>query len=152
MISRERTMSKVRNSPYQAEFEGLSKCDLHCLADLLLEQNPAAIERCVLFVITETRGFWHGRARAMMCRRLKHCELGQQHRAQLVEAITTRLAAGQFSEQFKDQLRLALHLDFHQTVGACQKIVASASRLYARRYAQWVLLHERAHQTEQPKS
>ncbi|HEY0589599.1 MAG TPA: hypothetical protein VGD52_25960 [Pseudoduganella sp.] len=145
-------MSKNRPSPNQAEFEGLGKYDLHCLADLLLENDPAAIERCVRFVIAETRGFWHGRARAMMCRRLKHCELGQQHRAQLVEAITSRLATGLFSEQFKDQLRLAMHLDFQQTVGACREIVISAPRLHTRRYAQWVLLHEREHQSDQPKN
>lgn len=145
-------MRKVRTSLDQAEFEGLGKYDLHCLADLLLEKDAAAIEHCVLFVIAETRGFWHGRARAMMCRRLKHCELGQQHRAQLVEAITSRLATGLFSEQFKDQLRLAMHLDFQQTVGACREIVISAPRLHVRRYAQWVLLHEGGHQPEQPES
>lgn len=135
-------MSKVRTSPYRAEFEGLGKYDLHRLADLLLEQDPVAIERCVLFVIMDTRGFWHGRARAMMCRRLKHCELGQQHRAQLVEAITSRLASGLFSEQFKDQLRLAMRLDFEQTAEACRTILLSPRRLYVTRYAQWVLLHE----------
>lgn len=135
-------MSKARTPPCLAEFEGLGKYDLHRLADLLLEQDPAAIERCVQFVITETRGFWHGRARAMMCRRLKHCRLGQQHRAQLVEAITSRLASGLFSEQFKDQLRLAMHLDFEQTADACRYLLLSPRRLYVRRYAQWVLLHK----------
>lgn len=130
------------SSPHQTEFEGLGKDDLHCLADRLLEPDPAAIERCVLFVVAETRGFWHGRARAMMCRRLKHCELGQQHRVQLVDAITSRLASGQFSEQFKDQLRLAMHLDFQRTAEACRSILASPRRPYVRRYAQWVLLRK----------
>lgn len=135
-------MSKVRISPYQIEFEDLGKYDLHRLADLLIEQDPTAIERCVRFVVAETRGFWHGRARAMMCRRLKHCELGPQQRSQLVEAITSRLASGLFSEQFKDQLRLAMHLDFEQTADVCRNILLSPRRLYVRRYAQWVLLHE----------
>lgn len=141
-------MSKAHTSPYEAEFEGLGKYELQGLADRLLEKDPAAIERCALFVIAETRGFWHGRARAMMCRRLKHCELEQQHRAQLVEAITTRLATGQFSEQFKDQLRLAMHLDFQKTAEACRKILANPRRLYVRRYAQWVLLHEEQNATK----
>jgi len=78
----------------------------------------------------------------MMCRRLKHCELGQQHRVQLVDAITSRLASGQFSEQFKDQLRLAMHLDFQRTAEACRIILAGPRRLYVRRYAQWVLLRK----------
>ena len=51
-----------------------------------------------------------GRIRAL-ARRFKHCQLGRTHRDQLVACIARRLTEGNFSEQFKDQLRLALHLD-----------------------------------------
>jgi hypothetical protein len=121
------------------EFERLTKYDLHLLADRLLEQDQAAIDRCVLFVLAETRGLWHGRARAMMCRRLKHCTLGTAQCGELVVAITARLEAGAFSEQFRDQLRLAMHLDYQRTIEVCRNILASPRRLYVRRYAQWAL-------------
>jgi len=133
-------MAKTRTTELGTEFELLSKYELHQLAGRLLKQEPAAIDLAVKFVLAETRGHWHGRGRAMMCRRLKHCELGQAEIALLVGTIIERLATGTFSEQFKDQLRLALHLDFHRTVEACRAIAVSPCRLYVRRYAQWILL------------
>lgn len=125
------------------DFELLSKYELHQLANQLLKQDQDAIDRCVLFILAETRGLWHGRARAMMCRRLKHCPLTQAQRIGLVTAIVARLESGSFSEQFKDQLRLAMHFEFHHVTEVCRKIVACPRRLYIRRYAQWVLLPER---------
>jgi hypothetical protein len=89
----------------------LSKPGLHDLADRLLADEPDAVERCVAFLIAESRGFWHNRARAMMSRRLKHCTLSAAQRDALVAGITTRLVTGAFPEQFKDQLRLALRID-----------------------------------------
>lgn len=124
-----------------AEFASLSKRELRTLADGLLEPEPWVVERCVDFVLAETRGLWHGRARAMMCRRLKHCQLGRTHRTQLVSCITSRLAEGLFSEQFKDQLHLAMHLDLQQTLRVARKCLNS-EKAYIKRYAQWVLSHE----------
>lgn len=121
-----------------AELALLTKRELHALADGLLAPEPWVIERCVEFVLAETQGLWHGRARAMMCRRLKHCLLGRTHREQLVGCIAGRLASGMFSEQFKDQLRLALHLDRQQTLEVCRKSVGS-TKPHVRRYAQWAL-------------
>src|SRR4051794_12279788 len=90
--------------------ESLSKIHLHHLADQLLIADVDAIEQCVGFVEAETLGYWHGRARAMMARRLKHCPLTPQQQERLVDAVLQRLASGRFSEQFKDQLRLALQI------------------------------------------
>lgn len=112
--------------------------ELHALADELLSCDPVVVQRCVDFVAAETQGLWHGRARAMMCRRLKHCPLGRSHRTALVATITGRLESGAFSEQFKDQLRLALHLDRDRTMEACRKCLAS-DKAFVRRYAQWGL-------------
>ena len=123
------------------ELAALSMLELHRLADGLLQPEPWVVERCVEFVLAETQGLWHGRARAMMCRRLKHCTLGRTHRTQLVACITGRLTSGLFSEQFKDQLRLALHLDLQQTIAACQKALGS-NKPHVQRYAAWALLPE----------
>jgi hypothetical protein len=127
-----------------SEFGSLSKIELHALADDLLEPEPFAIERCVQFVLAETHGLWHGRARAMMCRRLKHCALGRTHRTQLLACITGRLANGDFSEQFKDQLRLALHLDLKQTLVVCSECTTS-KKAHVRRYAAWAMSPEHIH-------
>jgi hypothetical protein len=74
----------------------------------------------------------------MMCRRLKHCELGRTNRTKLLTCILHRLRSGEFSEQFKDQLRLALHLDAKQSFAACESAMSS-DRLHVRRYATWAL-------------
>jgi len=123
----------------------LSKRDLLRLADGLLEPEPQVIGLCVEFVLAETRGVWHGRARAMMCRRLKHCDLEPAQRAGLVDGILQRLASGNFSEQFKDQLRLALLLDGARSLRVAADCEADGrSRPHARRYARWVLAHRNA--------
>jgi hypothetical protein len=125
-----------------ADFVFLSKKDLQSLADGLILNDPWSIDRCVDFVVSETKGLlWHGRARALMCRRLKHCALGRKQRTQLVEAISGRLANGAFSEQFKDQLRLALRLDRKTTFAAAHRALKS-NKVHVVRYAQWVLSHD----------
>lgn len=124
-----------------SDFETLSKVELHQLSDALLNQNPLIIERCVQFVLAETHGLWHGRARAMMCRRLKHCELGRTQRTELVACIANRLSHGNFSEQFKDQLRLAMHLDSEKIMKVSQSCLSSPMH-HVQRYAKWVLSEE----------
>ena len=124
-----------------AEFETLSKVELHQLADGLLSSESLVVERCVQFVLAETHGLWHGRARAMMCRRLKHCELGRTHRSELVTCITNRLSHGNFSEQFKDQLRLAMRLDLEKTLKVAHSCLSSPMH-HVKRYAEWVLSDE----------
>jgi len=126
-----------------AEFQSLTKLQLHELADNLLLCEPAVLDYCVEFVVAETKGFWHGRARAIMCRRLKHCQLGRTHRTKLLASILGRLKSGEFSEQFKDQLRLAFHLDLKQTLSVCQQ-ASSSSKLHVRRYAAWALSSPRS--------
>ena len=127
-----------------ASMAKLTKAELRVLADQLLEPEPWIIERCVEFVLAETQGLWHGRARATMCRRLKHCELGRTHRANLVSCILARFSDGSFSEQFKDQLRLAMHLDFPKVISASHKCLVS-QKPYVKRYAEWALSPEHTH-------
>jgi hypothetical protein len=123
-------------------FESLSKEELHALCDRLLTCDSGAIQQCIAFIEAETLGLWHGRARAMMARRLKHCCLSQQQSTRVVSAILERLIAGQFSEQFKDQLRLALHLAPGKTFTVARNCHCAAAG-HVRRYAAWLLSHER---------
>lgn len=125
----------------KCEFLFLSKPDLHELADALLAEEDFVVQHCIDFVCSETEGLWHGRARALMCRRLKHIALSKKQSAQLVECISHRFTTGAFSEQFKDQLRLALSLDadlvFKVAVNSQASLVP-----HVRRYAAWVLSHK----------
>jgi hypothetical protein len=132
-----------------AEFADLSKVELQNLADGLLNPEPWVVERCVQFVLAETHGLRHGRVRAMICRRLKHCELGRTHRTELVSCITNRLSLGNFSEQFKDQLRLSLHLDFEKTMKVSQGCLTSPMH-HVKRYAEWVLSEEHLKSSSNP--
>jgi hypothetical protein len=110
-----------------AEFASLSKLQLRALADKLLAPEPVNVDYCVEFVVAETRGLWHGRARAMMCRRLKHCPLGRTNRTKLLACILHRLQTGDFSEQFKEQ-----------TLGACQ-VALSSNWPHVQRCAAWAI-------------
>ena len=121
----------------------IGKRELHELADTILYEDAAGIEQCVTFFEAETRGFWHNRARAMMARRLKHASLSEAQRGRLLRAVLGRLASGSFTEQFKDQLRLGLHLDREQTCAAARACRVSPKD-YVRRYAAWVLAHKQA--------
>jgi hypothetical protein len=115
-----------------------SKQDLQHLAQRLLHNEPDAVESCLVFFEAETRGYWHNRARAMMARRFKHVPLTLPQQARLVHTILQRLATGTFTEQFKDQLRLACRLDPDRVVAtarACQ----SSPKAYVRQYATWVI-------------
>src|SRR5688500_16114089 len=58
-----------------------------------------------------------------------------------VRVSFTRFVRGKFSEQFKDQLRLVLHLAPERafiTARSCQGAAAE----HVRRYAAWILSHE----------
>lgn len=124
-----------------------SKPALHALADELLGADPAAVERCLVFFAAETRGLWHNRARAMIARRLKHRELTPDQTAFILDVVLGRLATGAFSEQFKDQLRLAARLDRQRVLEAAQACLTSP-RKHVRRYGHWAL--ERFGPSESP--
>ena len=115
-------------------FETLSKCELRALCDRLLEDDPDAVQVCVAFLEAETIRMWHGRARAVMARRLKHRSLSPSQRERVATAVLGRLAQGRFSAGFRDQLRLVLRLTPERAFAAargCQ----SATAEYVRRYA-----------------
>lgn len=117
------------------------KGELAELSDRLPENDPIAIEWCVTFIEAETFGIGHGRERARMARRLKHCSLSKAQKLRLVKAIQHRLVEGGFSEQFKDQLRLAMQIDPQRILEAARQC-RGAQAAHVRRYAQWVLERE----------
>ena len=122
-------------------FESTDKRELHALCDRLLAGDSDAVEECIAFIEAETMGLWHGRARAMMARRLKHCRLSQPQRTRVVRAILDRLVSGRFSEQFKDQLRFVLHAAPEQAFTVARRCQGAAAA-HVRHYATWILSHE----------
>jgi hypothetical protein len=124
-----------------ASFESLDKRELIALCDRLLTDDSDAVEECVAFIEVETMGLWHGRARAMMARRLKHCRLSQPQCTRAVGAILGRFASGRFSEQFKDQLRFVLRVAPERAFTIARSCQGSAAE-HIRRYATWILSHE----------
>lgn len=88
----------------RTDLEVMTKVAVRALADKLLDGTAASVAACVRFVCADTRGPWHGRGRAMMCRRLKHVEVTRDQRLQLVATISRR-------QQFRDELRLVVVLD-----------------------------------------
>lgn len=122
--------------------QALSKVQVRALADEMLSGEKAALEQAVQFVCVETENQWHGRGRAMMCRRMKHAVLSNAQQGNLVGAILWRLTSGRFAEQFRDQLRLALQLDANATVLVAQR-EAQNTKPHVRRFTAWLLkLHE----------
>jgi len=127
----------------QLEFERMSKRDVIDLAEQFESGSVEIVERAVRFVCAESEGLWHGRGRAKICRRMKHLDLPRSHRERLLGTILDRLVTGHFSEQFRDQLRLAMHLDGRKTFAVASSALSS-DREYVRRYARWVLSHQQA--------
>ncbi len=115
-----------------------SKLELHELIDRVQSNDGDAIEEAVAFCVAESRGLWHGRARARICRNLKSREILEESVDRLVEAICRRLFKGVFAEQFKDQLTMAIRFRPDQ-VEACAERSRASEKAYVRRYAQWVL-------------
>ena len=108
------------------------------LADELLLRDPETVESCITFIELGTLGVGHGRSRARMCRRLKHCALTAAQSARLVNHIIGRLHAGDIDDQFRDHLRLAYRLDPERLMTAARRC-ESDPRDYVRRLARWIL-------------
>ncbi|MEL6898601.1 MAG: hypothetical protein AAFP90_21090, partial [Planctomycetota bacterium] len=93
--------------------------------------------RATEFVAAESFGMWHNRARAKLCRYFKNHPPPYDQCNRMVDAIITRLIDGQFYEQFKDQLSMAVRFSPDRMADAAT-IASGAERSYIRRYASWV--------------
>ncbi|MEM6365392.1 MAG: hypothetical protein AAF745_13280 [Planctomycetota bacterium] len=115
----------------------LTKSELHTLINDVKAGDHDAIARATEFVSAESFGMWHNRARAKLCRYFKNHPPTDEQCRQMVDAIISRLTDGRFSEQFKDQLSMAIRLAPDEMADAAA--LASDSQLsYVRRYANWV--------------
>ncbi len=100
--------------------------------------EPLDVTTAANFLLGESRGLWHNRARAMFARRLKHCTLEPEMASAVVACICARLERGNFAEQFTDQIRLALHLDHGQVLEVAQRCVSNSPK-HVRRHAAWIV-------------
>ncbi|WP_238154170.1 hypothetical protein [Synechococcus elongatus] len=117
----------------------LTKNDLHQLIEEVKTGNRDAVSKAALFVAHESFGLWHNRARAKLCRHFKNhppAEVEEQNR--MIAAIIQQLIDGCFSEQFMDQLSMAIRLDPKQMQVAAIAALTSP-KAYVRRYAERTL-------------
>ena len=88
--------------------ESYRHAELQELIERIKAGDADAIEEAVVFTAKESFGLWHGRARAKICRNLKNRTILRHLQDLLIQAISNRLLTGEFSEQFKDQLAMAI--------------------------------------------
>ena len=115
----------------------LSKSDLHSLIDDVRSGDANAISRASEFVAAESFGIWHNRARAKLCRHFKNHPPPDDQSERMIDAIIRRLIDGRFSEQFKDQLSMAVRFSPSRMSDA-MAIASRSERSYIRRYAEWL--------------
>lgn len=121
-------------------YQNLTRKELRDLADRVSENDSASIEFATRFFAVETRGTWHNRARAMLARRFKHCDLADRQKHRVLNAIFRRLQEGAFFEQFKDQLRFALYTDPDRTIHEAESAInRPVPRII--QYPRWILKH-----------
>lgn len=115
----------------------LTPSDLESLIEEVKNGAPHATERATAFVVSESFGIWHNRARAKLCRYFKNHPPASEYCQQMVDAIINRLIEGRFSEQFKDQLSMAIRFAPVRMADSAS-LASKSERGYIRRYAEWV--------------
>ena len=118
--------------------EHYTKTELDALISRMDRSDPEAVEEAIAFTVAESFGIWHGRARAKICRQLKNHPPPPPLRKQLVQAIISRLVSGNFSEQFKDQLAMAIRFEPSIMHDEATRLLDSPKE-YVERYAHWVI-------------
>lgn len=115
----------------------LTKTELRSLVDDAKRGDADAATRAVVFVTAESFGMWHNRARAKLCRYFKNHPPSNCECNSMVDAIVGRLIDGRFSQQFKDQLSMAIRFDPDRMAEAIT-VASRSDKEYIRRYANWV--------------
>ncbi len=119
-------------------YDSLTREEARQLCDRLLDGTPEALEDCLSFFEADSKGLWHNRARAKLARRFKHISLSPHQQARVMNAIIRRFISGDFSEQFVDQLHLALRIEASQLYAAAER-VSSDAKPHIRKCADWIL-------------
>ncbi len=118
--------------------ESYRRAELQELIEQIKANDADAIEEAVMFAAKDSVGLWHGRARAKICRNLKNRTIPRHLQDVLVQAVFNRLLTGAFSEQFKDQLAMAIRfrpLDMARYA----TLACESQKDYVQRYGHWVL-------------
>ncbi|QDT07757.1 hypothetical protein K227x_61850 [Rubripirellula lacrimiformis] len=131
-----------KSSTFRASFaalwiRALTSSELRSLVNEVKLGDPDATSRATVFVASESFGLWHNRARAKLCRYFKNHPPTDGECKRMVDAIVNRLLDGRFSEQFKDQLSMAIRFDADRLADAA-KTAACSDKDYVRRYAAWI--------------
>ena len=116
----------------------LTAVELHDLIDATKAGDTDAIKQSVAFVTAESFGYWHNRARAKLCRHFKNHPPSQKQCDRMVGTICGRLTSGNFYEQFRDQLSMAIRFD-RDSMQKAANIALRSDREYIVRYGNRVL-------------
>ena len=120
------------------DIRDLTKGQLHDLIDDAKAGDSDAIKQAIAFILVESFGYWHNRARAKLCRHFKNHPPSPKQCDRLVDAICGRLISGNFYEQFKDQLSMAIRFN-RDRMEKCGNIALKSDREYVVRYGHRVL-------------
>jgi len=104
----------------------------------LRKELPKNIDLAIVFLIENSLGFGHNRARAHIARKLKHFPVTEDQRIKIVSAVLEKLEKGRIDEQFTDQLRLAFNLS-PEVVRDKAKELSLSPKDHVRKYANKVL-------------
>ncbi len=121
------TWQDAFSRPYEADLR-----NWRSRVDMLVESD---IEIVVSFICNESTGFGHNHARALLCRKLKHLEISKSKVARLALVIGNRLATGNFSEQFIDQLRLIAQKDISLLKHYCRRALEGSTKRHVIQFA-----------------
>ena len=124
--------------PNTPQWNHLSKGDLRDLIACVKNGDQSAIDKSIDFIVADSLGMWHNRARAKLCRYFKNEAPNKEQQRRLVDKIKSRLLNGDFHEQFKDQLGMATNFDPRELQQAAEIAIKNEKR-YIRKYAKWVL-------------
>ena len=133
----QRNGSTMRPSFAALWIRTLKKPELHLLIDDVKRGDKEAASRAVAFVVAESFGIWHNRARAKLCRYFKNHPPSDDQCRSMVDAIENRLIDGRFYEQFKDQLSMAIRFAFER-IAEPAAVASSSEKDYIRRYGAWI--------------
>ena len=139
--NRRRSFLWTTKSPatWQEAFSLPYETDLRSWRNHVDLQIEADIEIVVSFVCSESIGFGHNHARALLCRKLKHVEISKTKVARLARVIGNRLISGDFSEQFFDQLRLVAQKDISTLQHYCRCALSESRKQYVIDFARRAL-------------
>ncbi|TWT65007.1 hypothetical protein [Allorhodopirellula solitaria] len=126
-------MTTMRPSYAANWIRSLGKTDLERLIDEVKRGESEAIGRSIAFVVAESFGYWHNRARAKLCRHFKNHPPAPSDCDRLVSTVVDRLLGGYFYEQFFDQLSMAIRFA-PDRMGHAASVAVKSDREYIRRY------------------